>query len=449
MTVKKILILAANPLGTTSLQLDEEVRAIEQALERARLRDRFEIKTKLAATPKDLRRALLDFEPNIVHFSGHGSGAEGLLLVNDTLQQYLKQNNDGSWYVFNQQQIQFVSSSAIAGLLELFADFVECVVLNACYSEEQALAISAFINYTIGMNAQINDTAARKFSEGFYDGLGAGKSYEFAFKLGKNAIESEAAHLSPSDIPVMLRKTQITKSSPAPTVRQIVNAAAKARKLFERGYAKEQSGQYRQALIDYTEAIRIDPSYIIAYAQRGCTFQSINDESIAKQDFQVVIGLQPHTSDDYIGRGIAKCGLGDNQGAINDFNEALSLKPNDAYVYKNRGIAKYRLGDKEGAISDYNQAIRLKPDYTDAYYNRGILKLQLEDKQGAIFDLSEVIRLKPYNPRAYMSRGLAKYELEDYQGSRIDFQKAAEIFKQQDDVENYNLMIKSIMMMNT
>ena len=46
MTPKKILILAANPLQTPHLQLDEEMREIDEGLRRSKLRDR-SLKVKL------------------------------------------------------------------------------------------------------------------------------------------------------------------------------------------------------------------------------------------------------------------------------------------------------------------------------------------------------------------------------------------------------------------
>ena len=58
-------------------------------------------------------------------------------------------------------QAQLVKSSALAGLFELFADKVECVVLNACYSEVQAVAIAHYIPYVVGMNQAVGDRAAR------------------------------------------------------------------------------------------------------------------------------------------------------------------------------------------------------------------------------------------------------------------------------------------------
>ena len=80
MAKKKILILAANPKNAIRQRLDEEVRDIEAGLERSKCRDQFEIVTKSALRTKDIRHALLDVKPTIVHFTGQGAGANGLIV---------------------------------------------------------------------------------------------------------------------------------------------------------------------------------------------------------------------------------------------------------------------------------------------------------------------------------------------------------------------------------
>jgi hypothetical protein len=80
--MRKILILSANPKSASRLRLDEEVREIELGLERKK-QLQFEIISKWAVRPDDLRRALLDYEPEIVHFAGHGIGDRGLVLENN------------------------------------------------------------------------------------------------------------------------------------------------------------------------------------------------------------------------------------------------------------------------------------------------------------------------------------------------------------------------------
>ena len=171
--VKKILILAANPKDTQKLRLDEEVREIQAGLERAQKRDRFEIVSRWAVRSNDLRRALLDIEPQIVHFSGHGAGEDGLVLEDE------------------QGQAKLVSADALARLFRLFENQVECVLLNACYSALQAEAIHQSVNIVIGMEQAIADRAAVKFAVGFYDALGAGRSYQDAFEFGCSAIDLE------------------------------------------------------------------------------------------------------------------------------------------------------------------------------------------------------------------------------------------------------------------
>ena len=138
-TAKTILILSANPTDTNQLRLGEEAREIQAGLERSRSRGQFEMIARWAVRPDDLRRALLDHEPQIVHFCGHGSVNQGLALENNTGRMHL------------------VSTESLARLFKLFKNTVECVLLNACYSEEQAEAIYQHINHVIGMNREIGD----------------------------------------------------------------------------------------------------------------------------------------------------------------------------------------------------------------------------------------------------------------------------------------------------
>ena len=82
-----------------------------------------------------------------------------------------------------------VSTEALTDLFALFDNRVDCVVLNACYSEVQAEAIREHIKYVIGMKKEITDRAAIAFSIGFYRALGFGRSFEDAFEFGRNAIQ--------------------------------------------------------------------------------------------------------------------------------------------------------------------------------------------------------------------------------------------------------------------
>ncbi|PLZ85142.1 CHAT domain-containing protein [Fischerella muscicola CCMEE 5323] len=184
--VKTILILAANPKTTPPLRLDEEVREIDTGLQRAKKRELFDLKQRWAVRVRDVYQSLLDFKPQIVHFSSHGAGNDGLALEDEN------------------GKVQLVSTEGLAELFKLFANQVECVLLNACYSEVQAKVIVQHIPYVIGMNKAIGDKAAIEFAVGFYNALAAGESIEFAYQLGCTAIR--LAGIPEHFIPVLQKR---------------------------------------------------------------------------------------------------------------------------------------------------------------------------------------------------------------------------------------------------
>ena len=212
---RKILLLAANPKGASPLRLDEEVREIDAGLRRSQHRDQFDLAQKWAVRPRDIQRAMLDVNPQIVHFSGHGIGAQPLAQKGDGVEdigqlpaaglQEAELQAEGLVFEDEVGQAKLVSGAALAGLFRLFAEQVECVVLNRCYSQPQAQAIAAHIPYVIGMSQAIGDRAAIEFAVGFYDALGAGRSVEFAYELGCSAMQ--LAGMDESAIPVLIKQS--------------------------------------------------------------------------------------------------------------------------------------------------------------------------------------------------------------------------------------------------
>jgi hypothetical protein len=204
----RILVVAANPLGSSPLKLDHEVKTIQEALRRSRKRGNFVVEYRLAATPSELRRALLDVEPHVLHFSGHGAGDRGLLFVGDESASAIYRSEGGEVRsrATDSNEIKFVPAKPLANLLQLCDDHLECVVLNACYSDVQGDAISANILFTIGMRDVVKDNVAIKFSQGFYDAIGAGKGYESAFNWGKAAIEFDLENNLVSKLVVLRKK---------------------------------------------------------------------------------------------------------------------------------------------------------------------------------------------------------------------------------------------------
>lgn len=166
----RILFLAANPQGTTPLALDHEIRAIEDNLQRSEHRDTLELISKWALRPDDLLQLLNQYKPHVVHFSGHGSKENEIVLLSEA---------DTS---------QPVSSVALGELFRTLKDNIRLVVLNACFSRGQAEAVVKHIDCAVGMNKAIGDQAAITFAASLYRAIGFGRSVKEAFDQGKAAL---------------------------------------------------------------------------------------------------------------------------------------------------------------------------------------------------------------------------------------------------------------------
>ena len=165
---KTILIIASNPADTPRLALKDEFNAIKDGLKRYNRGTQINLVSIWETRQIEIHQSILEHKPQIIHFIGHGAGNAGLVFE-DTYGESV-----------------FVTGQALAKLFKVKAIQVhlECVVLNACYTEVQANEISEYVNYVVGIDQSIPDRVARTFSIGLYDTLGAGHSFEDAFEIG-------------------------------------------------------------------------------------------------------------------------------------------------------------------------------------------------------------------------------------------------------------------------
>jgi len=176
-TPASILFLAANPTDQARLQTEREYKTIRDRIRQSSQREQLELlMPEISLTIEDLLVAM-NQKPRVVHFSGHGS-SQGIFITND------------------HNQAQLMPAGSLKRLFRQHQDSVRLVLLNACYSAEQAALISGLGMYVIGMNAPVGDGAAISFAAGLYIGLGAGKPVEQAFDDAMIVMEVKHPHFA-------------------------------------------------------------------------------------------------------------------------------------------------------------------------------------------------------------------------------------------------------------
>ena len=168
-----VLFLAANPIDTPALRLDEEARSIQEKIRLSEYRDSIRFESRWATRASDILQAINETNPTIVHFSGHGADTGELALLNP----------DGSTKLVTKEAISMAMSTA--------SDTIRLVVFNACFSEIPAQNVVGPIASAIGMSTSIGDDAACVFAAQLYSSIGFGRSLQTSFKQAVAALMLE------------------------------------------------------------------------------------------------------------------------------------------------------------------------------------------------------------------------------------------------------------------
>lgn len=191
-----ILFLSANPSKTALLKLRDEHSVIASKLQDSGLK----VKSKEAVSFSEFTEAIVNNEPRVVHFSGHGD------LESPELKEALRtrgiggstsrekpegKDEDPGIILFddNKRNSHFVSTEVLKelfyGLVKEIGLPIEVVIFNACHSATQARAVSEAGLTVIGTSNEILDKAAIAFTTGFYFGLAKEKDLDKAFILAR------------------------------------------------------------------------------------------------------------------------------------------------------------------------------------------------------------------------------------------------------------------------
>lgn len=157
-----VLLITAEPNKTVPLNIDREIRQIQDQVRSSKMRDSIRIEYRPATRIADLMMHLNEVAPDVVHFSGHGADAG--IALHDA--------ND---------EVRLLSNDDLDGLLKLSPRPLKLVILNSCNSAEQARVAARHATAAIGMQQSVDDETARVFAGQLYNSLGFGRSLGLAF----------------------------------------------------------------------------------------------------------------------------------------------------------------------------------------------------------------------------------------------------------------------------
>jgi len=167
--------------------------------------------------------------------------------------------------------------------------------------------------------------------------------------------------------------------------KRAVTLRPSAESYFNIGLANYYLKQYREAVENYRQSIRLDPyNAADAYYALGLAYRDWGRADDEIQAYKQAIRLRPDYTSAYERLGSRYLKSKKYMEAIEIFKQLAALKPGDANAPNSMGEAYLELGRYPDAIEAFRQAIRLKPDFGRAYYNLGKSHLAVGNRDGAL-----------------------------------------------------------------
>jgi TolB-like protein/Tfp pilus assembly protein PilF len=199
--------------------------------------------------------------------------------------------------------------------------------------------------------------------------------------------------------------------------------------------------EYQTAIASYTDAIRLDPNYALAYAARSralgfyateaadnvATSESLSAK--AQVDARHAIALAPDLAEGHLALGVFfEAGLLDFTQASAEYERALALGPGNAAILRRYGVSAAAMGRTEAGIAAARRAVALDPLDEPNHTNLGMALLLTRRPAEALPVLHDAEALDPEDPWAYALAGLAHYALGDFQAARGSCERTSDHF---------------------
>ncbi len=137
-----------------------------------------------------------------------------------------------------------------------------------------------------------------------------------------------------------------------------------------RGEVNRWRGAYDKAIEDYGIAIAQDPGYAPCYERRAMVFMKLGQWRNALSDLQEGLRLNPHSASSWSQLAIVRYELADKAGSDLAILMAFAANPT-AICYANRAALMLRRGETTPALADCRKALDMDPFLADAHQTYG------------------------------------------------------------------------------
>ncbi len=171
------------------------------------------------------------------------------------------------------------------------------------------------------------------------------------------------------------------------------------------GNALLQKGRVEDAMVQFQEALQINPDYAPAHNNLGNVLIQKGKMDEAMVHFQRALDLKPDYAEAHNNLGNVLLQKGRVDEAVAHYQKALQINADYAEAHNNLGRALIQKGSVDEAMVHYQKALQINPNNAKAHNNLGYALLQKGRVDEAIVHYQKVVQITPDNAKAHYTLG--------------------------------------------
>lgn len=161
------------------------------------------------------------------------------------------------------------------------------------------------------------------------------------------------------------------------------------------GYEYAERERFDEAIVQYQNALRIDPTFVPALQSLGLALAKEGRIGEAAAQYELAIRIQPSNARLRADFGLALANARHYPEAAAEFEQALRLEPDLAIAHLRLANVLVRQARTADAIDEYERALRLDPASAEAHNNFGVALAQQGRVRDAAAQFSAALQLDP------------------------------------------------------
>ncbi len=213
----------------------------------------------------------------------------------------------------------------------------------------------------------------------------------------------------------------------------VVVAGQEAALSYNKGLTDFGEGQFTQALVDFSNAVDMDPQFAKARYNLGVMELHEFISQAALDEFDAAIALNPNKAVYHLGRSIALCRLDLFNDALEAIRKAEKLGYSATLLRYYYGYIYFRMGKFPDAVKQYDLAIKANSNFAHAYCDRATAHMRMKNYKAALDDYNTALQIMPNAYFVYMLRADVRAAQGNYNAAIQDINYAVQMADDDDD----------------